>query len=590
MAVIEIKAATLPGFPYYFPYRTGVRLRATIDALGGKTFTGSASAAITAEATVTSERTAIVLADLVATATTSSENEADYTTDADIVTTADLTAEAGRDAGVSSDTAVSAVANAFASRDQLLESSLSLGFTSAAAGTTSALFTAEEVITASFSAAARLDGVGYADLALSSSFAATEVLAAAADAYSVILASSDPDFIQDHLASASADIVALATGEIGLGTTILSPVLEVTSDQTGTLSRVLFGSAELEIAVTTAVDFSNIATALDLTADFAAEGHRTQYPEATLGVFAEALVDCFGIRYGSVEQNITATAPVVMSNGRILDPGQTEVSVTCSAEVVLTRYVAADLAITTSTGDILVSQDQQLSASVPITVTRDTTVMRTHNAIATRAITANSPSVVLRETYTAAELALVANRSAASRTQLVTSAMLTSSAALPTVFIMQALLDAAIDATADLAALSTGEFFAESFIDTTITTFLADSVMEFPFAANLRVNTDLELSGGLVVGTDSDLQIQAEPTARIENLKYIESPNLEVLTTFEVPTVQFILSANAELELRAATSAIGLWRSSGGNPMWLMFFFAGHGRQYPVAAPGSAEE
>lgn len=592
MAVIEIKAATLPGFPYYFPYRTGVRLQATIDALGGKTFTGSASAAITAEATVTSQRTATILADLAAAIATDSEDKADYITTADTATTAETTAETERDAAVSADTGpVTAMADAVIGKGQLLESSLSLEVTSDAAGTTTAPLTADRVITASPSATARLDAVGYVDLTLNGSTVAIKTLDAVAEAHGTVLASSDQNFVQDHLFSASADIVAIATGESGLGTTILALALEIfTAQQESLLSRVLFGSTELDITASTQIDFNNISTRLDLAAEFAAEGHRTQYPEATLGVSAEALVDCFGTRYGSAELGAVATPSVIMSNGRVLAAEQTEITASQTAEVVLTQYVAASLSVTVSS-DTLASQNQQLVGSLAVSTARSTAGMRTHNAIATRTVTANLSSVALRKTFATAEMAIAVTQSAASRSQLLASAALTNLVALPTILTLQALIEAEnINAAADLASLGTGEFFTEVVPLDFIATIFADPVVEFPFAANLRATADLELNGGLLLATETELNIQAELAAQIENFKYIESPDLEIVTTFDVPGVQFILSANAELEVQASTSAVGLWRHSGGNPMWLMFFFAGHGRQYPVAAPGSTEE
>lgn len=58
MAAVEIRAATLPGFPYYFPYRTGVRLTATPTGTVHKKWDGSpevtaASVGITAAMTRT---------------------------------------------------------------------------------------------------------------------------------------------------------------------------------------------------------------------------------------------------------------------------------------------------------------------------------------------------------------------------------------------------------------------------------------------------------------------------------------------------------------------------------------------------------
>lgn len=46
----------------------------------------------------------------------------------------------------------------------------------------------------------------------------------------------------------------------------------------------------------------------------------------------------------------------------------------------------------------------------------------------------------------------------------------------------------------------------------------------------------------------------------------------------------------ALLAVRADRNTTVLYNHSGGNPMWLMFFYAGLGQVNPVAAPGSTEE
>ena len=126
MAVIEIRAATLPGFPYTFPYRTGVRASASAYGATGSILVVDAATTVTADPTGTLSYGAQPTADLTVTAVFAVDAVVLRRSQASLASTATGTAALAQDQPFATTQELLAHATAAVSRNQLLSGSLEL--------------------------------------------------------------------------------------------------------------------------------------------------------------------------------------------------------------------------------------------------------------------------------------------------------------------------------------------------------------------------------------------------------------------------------------------------------------------------------
>lgn len=575
MAVIEIRAATLPGFPYYFPYRTGVRLFNTVEALGGKVFTGDAEASITAEATVTSLRTANVDADLGTEATITSDHLVAYVAAAELEIVSVLQVDSIRDATIQADLTVIASTDTFASRHQDIDAELAFSAVADEVLKLDAYSPAlDPLIEVGDEAAASLQAVASAELPL---FSDTDT-----DQYQDSVSSSDTTLTADQSAVMSrhqdldtdlAFAASISADAPLSGVTFAETVIDITTDQA--LLRTQYIAADLEITAAPDARVTNADVRFTVTATGEADTMRTQYAEALLEITADTLVDCLDTRYGQVTLAETAGAEALLN---LLAQSETEQTATAdfTADSMRTQYAEAQLSVVaTATADD--SHAQFLTAALAVTtgITADSHVERYGQATTTVAASINAE--VQRETYGMAELTVTAEPTDSVHRETYANAELDVSTT----------LDRTMQLYAPISAIPY-EIMAESeamhYVAYVGQTYL-----------NLWNNTEAHVSADFVVAGPLRLSVEQEDDSRVERYAVAELVLQTELGTTALRTVRVTadlgLVAQAEastrktihilasLLLEASLPASMLYRHAGGNPMWLMFFYAGHGEE-----------
>jgi hypothetical protein len=254
---------------------------------------------------------------------------------------------------------------------------------------------------------------------------------------------------------------------------------------------------------------------LDITATLAATGRRTQFVATSLAVGA-------------------ASTPAASR----LAPTSTTLAVTAAttADSRVTRFASASLAVT---------------------ATRAAAVSRITFASSTLALTADSIPDSLRATFVTSSTAVTASANGLLQ--------------------LQAPLQSNTTVTANTAPASYVNHVGSAELDL-LATFDLQNIARFLTAANLRVVADPEAKGGLLLSATAELNTTA--TADIDLIRDARiDALLNTLATVELGNVQFIHAAQVTLALLATAPATMLYRRSGGNPMWLTFFYAGQGER-----------
>lgn len=589
MAVIEIKAATLPGFPYYFPYRTGVRLRNNVSALGGKVFTGDASVSITAAASVTSLRDARVNASVGLNAFSTSLSNGTYPTSASTDLTASASVVLDRNAAVAADLTVTSTLAAEAIRDQALDSTLEI-----AAGIDypamhlDALADAATLITTSPTVAPLLDGVFHASLGVAGNFTPEGQLDAVANTEISVTAATLAITIREQIIEAATEIVANISQDFQLDA-LGSADTVISAGITNALLRTLYAESDLNSVVIFSTKTINADVKTIVSGELSAEALRTQYASATLAVTANTLVDSLDTRFAETTLVETATAAALSQiQGRF--SFTLDLTADSAATARRTQYAAATQPVS-AIGVANINHAQRLSTTLPVsaTIAADSHVSRF--ATASTVISANTVPAVSRFTFAEAFFTEI-------------------TADNPAVMLRKVYMtaDSIINAVADPLMQLDGMFDTDLTIEATIDSFIRGSVVGdadlgvnfFCFPENiahflsfaiLRLTADIQAKGGLYFIADVNLDAQAVlAESTIDRTVWAQADIVQVTAEIEKIAVEFNQVMEAELALVVENPAIMLWRHAGGNAMWLSFFYAGYGRRYPVATLASTEE
>lgn len=591
MAVIEIGAATLPGFPYYFPYRTGVRANATPVANGGPIRLLDATVLITASAAVTSARTANVDSVLAVTATAAADSYVSRYADSSAPLEASISAAINQGQALSADLALVASITSGTSRNQELSTATPLSVTTPSALQLQGVSgTGIVEIAAGITADASLQAVSSASLALTTAITAAGYLSATSSANTAITAVVNSSVLRAQFIAADT-AVTIDTPTLASQDSLTSADIVITAGLDNALVRIQYLDAELALIAGIDARVTNISAALSVIADFTADVQLNQAATATLEVSATALADALDTRYADAALSVIATAASDLK----LDPGyQFYLDIIAPAVADSLRTVYATVGTLNITALLL--SDSSLNAlgntslNIAASTAADSEVTRYGSA--TLEVHANGTAEVSRATYASAEAPIVALPDVvALRITYAVAPDLDVIAGISALNQLQAPLLAetigisAFFGTPDMQ----GQFVSTADLELLTSSFPEDNA-HFLTAATLKGIADFPTQGGLILLAEAELSIAAT-LSEVEALRELWMDTLlEISVAIEVGQIQFIHSADADLALLVENPASMLYRRSGGNPMWLTFFYGGNGRQYPVAVPSSGEE
>lgn len=578
MAVIEIQAATLPGFPYYFPYRTGVRLSnaATVD--GSKVYYGDTSVVITAEATVTSDRTATVDAELTTSASTSGETFTNHAVSASLTILAASVLDFARDTTVASSETITATGSAIAYRNQGLDGTVDISAVLDNLANIEAFsdLIGLEVMTG-ITAEAQIVAVSDSSLALFATITDSDSqLDAVGSSDTTGTATGTAEIVRDQpLAGEPTEIAATITAEINQATEN-SAELAISAGITAEAQRTQYGETELAVTADPSAKVTNADAALSVTAEPSASLDRAITAEAELAVTATTLIDTEDTRYGDTSQTVTGTTSAA-SQLSASGSATTEITNASTADSTRTTFGSSTTAVSAVTTGAI-SQVQRLASSTAITagLTADSQVTRYGDASLT--VSATRTAAVTRVATVAAETTVTASGTGSLFRQTFATAELPVTAEISQVLNLSAPIEslllsltAVVDISQRSDLISSGDLALLSQSFPTNNAF-------FVVGSLLRAFADPDAKGGQLLLVEASLETTATiDLVSMQRQVWAAAQELQIQASILISQMVFILTMNAELTVLATNPAEMLYRHSGGNPMWLMFFYAGYG-------------
>lgn len=581
MAVIEIQAATLPGFPYYFPYRTGVRLTATPDALGGFYLpTDTDNSLVTGGFTGTATVLAPVDAATPVTATLSADSHVVHYIDATTATTATATVAVRQGQDIAAAHEITATADVIASRDKLITPD-------------------PTEITATASAVARLDGLVASTTPVIATLSSALTLDAVGSAEQGVFVLTDPEQLLDAAGSATTTIGTGRPGEVSQGQDLDSDALglialiaaemnqasfgaaelAVDAPATGTLLRTLYLDTALDLTAGLVVTANNIAAALGITADFTAEVQHEQVAAAALEITADALADTYGTRFATGLVDLTADRSAVIK----LDPGYqfySDFTATLDATGLRTAYLQDVPTAVTAQSLADSSRTAPVTATVTVTVALTADSQVTRYAVADTAVSVIGFADSQRETYASADLTGLAVPTGTSlRTQYLDGPLgTTAGSGVPLVHLL-GLMNTALAGEAQTTAAQQADLVASGELpvlatETALVSLAALAQASLELTTGFAALLTAALSGHAALGVLAHL-----PMLEALRVAYVEAVVLEAvghLVLSEMTRGHMV--GSLQLDLEAETDAMVMYRRYGGDPMWLPFFHAGYGK------------
>ena len=577
MAVIEIKAATLPGFPYYFPYRTGVRLSNASTSNASKVYFGDTSVILTAEATVTSLRSTYADVDLTITNTPAPDSLRDVRVDADQAIVAASVLEFLRDTFIDTDQTITAVTEAVAFRNQQLSALLELtAGLDALAQINAAGITLDPVIEAAPVAAVQLGAAGSANLSLVTTTSIDQrfdaLMQGITTAIQTTFATEGDSYqtLEDPGTTITTGLEAAALNfmEIFAGT------VEVTAGITAevSLSRVI--DTELAVTVAPTATVTNADVRQEITAQLTAEAMLTQYPEANLAVSFTALVDSLDTRYGDAAVTATATGSADLTQSAVSD-SDTAATATATADSLRTAYASTVQSVTATT-DGSVIQDQPLAAILGARIDSDTAVQADFVDDAALAVSATPAAEIVRTTYATSQSDFTAGINVtALRTVYSDTALDLSADTSGLLNLLGPLNPLPLTITAAVDAFQKADWVAQGNLSVLGSSFPVNNA-GYLVAAILEATADSFSRAVMTARVSASLNVSAIiPLLDIHRTVYVAAQELEIQALLSECLMYFIWNVQAQVNIAVANPATMLYRHAGGNPMWLMFFYAG---------------